>query len=223
MQNKLISRLLAVSFVSGVLMIIGGCPALVLSDRTSAAFAILLTGVVAVLVGRLHHVEELALGPLKARLRQSIDEANATIQQLRALALALGEASLTDLMAGNFFDSMSLRQRFAVHDVIRRSLLDLGLSERDVQKASANWNKGIAVTYHRAIRATLPKELDVKIRNEFNEMLKFEDWQAPTPDALDAFMRTHGLLTDEAVAWIEDYRHFERTRDIRRLDEFLRQ
>jgi hypothetical protein len=223
MQSKLISLLTTVSFIAGVLMIIVGCPTLVLLDKTTAAFAILIAGVVAVLVGRLHHVEELTLGPLKARLRKSIDEANATIQQLRSLALALGEASLTDLMAGNFFEGMSLRRRFATHDVIKRSLLDLGLSVGDIQKASANWNKGIAVTYHRAIRAALPKELNVRIRDEFNGMLKFEEWQAPSPDALDAFLRQHGLVTDEVTAWIDDYRHFERTKEIRRLDEFVKQ
>jgi hypothetical protein len=204
-------------------VIIAGCPALVLLDKTAAASAILIFGIVAVLVGRLHHVEELALGPLRARLRKSIDEANATVQQLRSFALALGEASLTDLMAGNFFASMPLRQRFAMHDIIKRSLFDLGLSDADIQKASANWNKGVAITYHRAIGKIFPKEADAKIRNEFNAMLKFEEWQAPTAEALDTFLQHHGLMTDEAAAWISDYRHFERTKEIRRFDEFVRQ
>lgn len=92
MQPKLISFFTFFSFLAGILMIVVGVPTLAFFGKSTAAGLFLLAGIVAVLVGRLHLVEELTLGPLKARLRASIEEANATLQQLRGLALGLAEA-----------------------------------------------------------------------------------------------------------------------------------
>jgi membrane-bound ClpP family serine protease len=83
---KLANVLSSFSLFAGILMVVIGVPALVIVDKNTSAFAILIAGIVAVLVGRLNLVEELSLGPLKARLRASIDEANATLRQLRAVA-----------------------------------------------------------------------------------------------------------------------------------------
>jgi hypothetical protein len=222
-QTKLLSILSSLSLLAGILMIVLGVPAFVVVEKNTSAFVILIAGFIAVLVGRLNLVEELSLGPLRTRLRASIDEANATLRQLRAVALGLAEASLTDLMAGNFFDNMSLRQRLDTHDVITSALLDLGLSQSEVQKASANWNKGIALTYWRAIRTSFPETLAPAIRLAYNALAKFDEWRAPTPDELEAFVEESNLETPEIAAWISDYRHFLRTNEIRRRDEFARQ
>ena len=220
---KLANVLSSLSLFAGILLVAIGVPAFVIMDKNASAFAILIAGTVAVLVGRLNLVEELSLGPLKARLRASIDEANATLQQLRAVALSLAEASLTDLMAGNFAIGMSLHQRLATRDVIVNSLLDLGLTESEVEKASANWDKGIGLTYGRAIRASLPKTLEPAIRSAYDALTKFDEWQAATPDELETFVNKHKLNTAETAVWIDDYRHFLRTKEIRRRDEFARQ
>lgn len=223
MQPKLIGFFTFLSFLAGILMIVVGVPTLAFFGKSTAAGLFLLAGIVAVLVGRLHLVEELTLGPLKARLRASIEEATATLQQLRTLALSLAEASLTDLMAGNFFDNMSLRQRLAMHDVIIKSLYDLGLSPTEVQKASANWNKGIGVTYHRAIRSALPQNLDRATKDGFDSFLEFKEWKTATPDEVERFLKEHDLLTPQIADWVADYRHFEETKEIRRIEEFVKQ
>lgn len=219
---KFVSILTTLSLVVGVLAVALGCPALILMDNITGAGAMLVAGLVAILVGRLDHVEEFALGPLKARLRASIAEANATVQQLRAVALGFAEASLTDLMAGNFMDSMSLRQRLAVHDVIVKALVDLGVSQQDVQKVSADWNKGICLTYGRAIRKVLPNP-DADARTAYDALSKFDEWREATPDEIQSFVDQRGLNTPNVAAWIDDYRHFLRTKEIRRLDEFVKQ
>ncbi|MBS0538953.1 MAG: hypothetical protein JSR47_09370 [Proteobacteria bacterium] len=180
-RHKRLIGLSDVPFVMGILMITIGTPLFAFLGKNAAASCVLVAGIVAVLVGRLHLVEELALGPLKARLRASIDEANATTQQLRSVAIALAEASLTDLMSGNFFDGMSLHRRFEMRDIIVKSLVELGLTQSDIQNASRTWNKGIQVTYHRAIRNAFPKEIDQKARDEFESMLGFRRLVSANP------------------------------------------
>jgi hypothetical protein len=220
---KLANVLSSVSLLAGILMVVVGAPAFIITDKNTSAFSILITGFAAVLIGRMNLVEELSLGPLKARLRASIDEANATLRQLRAVALGLAEASLTDLMAGNFAIGMTLDQRLTTRDVIVNSLLDLGLTQSEVQKASANWDKGIGLTYGRAIRASLPKTLEPSIRSAYDALTRFDEWRAATPDELETFVNKHELSSAETAAWIDDYRHFLRTKEIRRREEFARQ
>lgn len=225
MQTKFTQIVSALSLLAGILMIVAGVPAMAVMEKATGAGIML----VAVLVGRLHQVEEFSLGPLKARLRATIEEANATIQQLRGVALGLAEASLTDLMAGNFMDSMHMGQRLAMHDVIVKSLVVLGMSQADVQKASVHWNKGIGLTYWRAIRGSLPQvsdpnvRSDPKIRLAFDSLMDFKEWRAPTPDEAEAFVKERDLENPAVAEWIADYRHFIRTKEIRRRDEFAKQ
>lgn len=110
-----------------------------------------------------------------------------------------------------------------MHDVITKSLHDLGLSPTEVQKVSVNWNKGIAVTYYSAIRSALPQNLDRATKDGFDSLLKFKEWETATPDKVEAFLKEHGLLTPQIADWVADYRHFEESKEIRRIEEFVKQ
>ena len=64
---------------------------------------------------------------------------------------------------------------------------------------------------------------ELAIRSAYDALTKFDEWQAATPDELETFVNKHKLNTAETADVIDDYRHFLRTKEIRRRDEFARQ
>ena len=196
----------------------------------SVAWVAALCGAFVTFMARIDDLAELSFGPLKAKMRDTINEANATIEQLRNIAASFAKTILTDLMAGGFADSMNLKSRLDLHDQIISDLNNIGVSETAVKDAKYMWSKGICIIYHRAIRRVLgqqdtlyrininaPTEV-LEASRQFQNMLNFDKWQAPTPDEMEAFIESKGLMTEELSNWISDYRHFVETGEIRRRE-----
>ena len=59
-----------------------------------------------------------------------------------------------------------------------------------------------------------------EVCREFQKMLNFEKWQAPSPDEIESFIRAKGLMTEKLSEWISDYHHFIETKIIRRRELF---
>jgi hypothetical protein len=175
-------------------------------------------------------LSEFSLGPLKAKMKETIAAANATLDQLRAVATSMTTATLTDMMAGNFMAGMSLAARLDLHDALMNQLGELGVSEEERSRAAAQWRKGICVIYHRIIGNTIARDgessLDPERYNplfrELNDMVDMTTWTAPTAARLRGFCETHNLFTTEVSGWIEDYQHFLDTGEIRRRSVFAK-
>lgn len=85
---------------------------LVPSDAAqSMPWLALLIGVCITLLSRMDDIAEFSLGPLKARMTEKIEEADAVVVQLRRIAAALAEVTLTDLMASNFMGGLPLKEK----------------------------------------------------------------------------------------------------------------
>jgi hypothetical protein len=157
-----------------------------------------------------------------AELRQTVGDAKAALTELREFASILTSAMLAQLMAESFFDSMPLSMRLAIRDHLVASLEALGATPEQIDRTLVEWRKGIGIIYHRIIRAKIdnPKERKIELVNEFQNMLDFGKWRAPTPDEMETVLRAHDALTPDLQDWIDDYRHFLKTDEIRRRDEF---
>jgi len=195
----------------------------------------LLVGVFITLISRIDDFAEFSLGPLKARMNEKIVEADTAIQDTRQIAVRLTKTALTDLMAGNFFDSMSLRNRLDLHDELVQTLRDIGATDEQIADAEEMWRRGIGVTYHRAIKqAFLEREEANRVsdaegaspdlqgaRDGFQDLLQFHDnWQAPSPAEMEDYLREQTVLNADAQEWIDDYQHYLETGEIRRRELF---
>jgi len=169
----------------------------------------------------------------EAEMRQAVEEAHATVEQLRTLAATSTESTLTTLMSGNFFDGTTLDHRLSMHDKLVECLQHLGVSQKQIGEARHMWNKGVGVIYHRAISHALADRKEKNIVNpdatperiaaakEFQELLKFERWDAPSSQEMRAFIQVKGLLTKQISELLSDYAYFEKTGQIKRRDIFV--
>ena len=206
----------------------------ILLDDTTTSWIALVSGAFVVLMSRIDNLAELSLGPLKAKLRARIEEATATIDQLRSVAVTSAEATLTDLISGSFMGGMTAERRLQLYDKIIESLRAIGADESQIEEAVSDWNKGIGIIYHRAIQDAVGRRLEPGKLNPaasdemkaaervLQDMLVFKTWTVPTPDEMRAVVDKHGVNSDDVRSWIDDYEHFLETGQIRRREEFVK-
>jgi hypothetical protein len=155
-----------------------------------------------------------------------------TLDQLRSIACTNAEAALTDSMASNFMGGVDLKTRLDLNDRIINSLIEIGVSEDNIRNAKKMWSKGICVIYHRGIRNALegrtsPNKVNMEVSPElrkassdFQEMLNFSQWEAPSPDEMESFINEKGFMNDTVKELINDYRYFLKTGNIQRRSVF---
>lgn len=161
-------------------------------------------------------------------------KATETIDQLKFIACTNAKATIADLMAANFGfeDGLNLKTRLELHDRIINSLKQIGVSENDIEAVDSMWQKGVGVIYFRGIRCALEGRTNPNIINknaspellraskEFQKLLNFESWEAPSPDEIQSFIEAKGFMNHKVKELIEDYRYLLRTGDIRRREVF---
>lgn len=185
-------------------------------------------------IERFESLKGLGVEAKTRKLDAAIDQANATLEQLRALATSFSQVALTELMSGHFaYGSTSLTTRIELHDKLLSTLKGLGVSGGQIDMADENWRKGIAAIYHSKITdlVSLRKERQpgvVKVPEErrlageeLKAMFKSEEFQAPSPEVIEGFISSRGMMTSEIQEWISDYQHYIRHDSIRRLSEFV--
>ncbi|MGF6637259.1 hypothetical protein [Paraburkholderia sp. MM6662-R1] len=223
-------------FWIGAVLTLLAPPSIVLSTaNTQAAWITAVCCLAFTLLTRAEDLAELSLGPLKAKMREQVREAAATVAELKAVAASAAAANLTILMSGNFMGGASLRSRLELFDRIVSSLREVGFTEDELHAITSDWRKGMGLIYHRAIstcvlgrtsasdhsNAASPEQR--RIADAFQELCIFERWEVPSPEEMRRFLAERRVIGDAVNAWIDDYRHYLDTGEIRRRDVFVLQ
>lgn len=200
---------------------------------TSTSWVAALCGAFITLMAGLENIAEISLGPVKARMREKIAEAAATIEQLKKVALVMSEGFLTDLMTNNFMGGITLKKQFELHEKITSSLKDIGASSEQIYEAEKNWNKGISIIFHRSIKNAVEERHHPSTINssatqeqqsagrELQALLDFDNWQAPSVQQIQAVLDKNNIDLPAVNSLLNDYDHFLKTNEIRNKAEFL--
>jgi hypothetical protein len=137
------------------------------TDSATIASVTAACGAFVMFAARLDRMTELSLGPVKAKMRETIAEATATINQLREVTTTMATATLTNMMATTFAGGMSLRKRLELHDQVMQQLESLGVSDEQQRRAQTEWRKGISILYfnviHRLIRRAAMDRITIRL------------------------------------------------------------
>jgi hypothetical protein len=162
--------------------------------------------------------------------QETVTELNDARRKLLELAKVSGSTMLTELMAGNFIDGTTLGVRLNLCDRIIGALRGIGLSEDEITDAKEVYAKGLGVIYHWAIQCALegrtnPNEINIKASpelrrasDEFGKMVKFPEWEVPSPDEMQSFIEQKGFMNEDVESLIDDYRQFLKTGNIQRRE-----
>lgn len=196
-------------------------------NEYQVAWIAALCGAFITLMAKPEALAELSLGPLKAKMQNTIAEATATVGQLREVAATVANVVLSDLIAGHFMWGMSFKKRLELHDELILNLQKLGVAADQIGHAELEWKRGIGVVYHNKMGHDLQqraRDLGMdgaaaqKCAEEFNALAKKDTRSAALPDEYEQFFSKHGLLSIQIKDWVDDYRHFMETNEVRRSE-----
>jgi hypothetical protein len=189
-------------------------------------------GAFVTLLAKVDDLVELSLGPVKARMRETIEKAAATIDQLQNIALVSARAQLTSLMSASFISASNLAQRLEVRNQVVGALEALGIPKDGIAVAETEWRKGVGVIFHRYVQLYLTRvqsrggvQLPVSATTaakEIEDLLDFRSWTAPSPEQIRSVLDRHGIVPPpELDEWLLDYRHYLNTNEIRNVAKFV--
>jgi len=186
----------------------------------SAAIMLLVIGAAALVLTRLDDIRRIKLWSLEAELERKIDEARATLEQLRQLARAVAEPALSTLaMQGSIFKELKFSYRYRVQQRIDHALEELGVPVGDRQQVGTIWYapvaRGLAGLIVNDVRQTRP-DLVARI----DELGNANGDRPAAPDAYREFLQANGLMNDERAGRLDDYQHFWNTGEVRRPDDW---
>ena len=191
------------------------CPTLgIFLGYSQAGWASLVSSLVLMFATRFETVEELSFGPLKAKLREKIEEVEKFIEPLNELALTLSEISLTLVMGEGRWDGLSYDERFRAREQIDALLDSLSITGEKRNRIYEKWN-----AYLESDHANKISERKNQYTDEFLERLgrlRIDGLRvSPAADYKSLFV-SEGLLTPEIDALIQDLDYFQHHRTVRR-------
>lgn len=198
----------------------------------STSWLAALCGAFVSFLAKIGDLAELSLGPLKAKMREKMEEASATIAQLRQIATVTSEATLADLIAGYFLGGMSLKKRLYLHDNIVESLQCIGVSPEQIVYAEKGWKVGISIIYLNAIRHAIEgRDNPHKINPDATEdqknavenvssLIDIDNWSYPSASQVRLIVAKYNIESEDVESWISDFEYFEKNNVIRNRSKF---
>jgi len=227
------NQLTAMMTVVGVVLLLALAVLFGLLGKPTEMALIIVASAIALAFINIDRIQKFKGGGFEAEMREVLEEAAATIDQLRDVACAGAEPTLTSLMSDNFMDGVSLEKRLESHDLLISKLQEIGASESQISAADAWWKKGVGVLYHRGVKNLIEHRSNdgqmltnlapgiLEAGAEFHKTLKYETWDAASSDQMREFIANKGLMTDDLRDLLDDYRHFEKTGTLKRREVFI--
>ena len=163
---------------------------------------------------------------LEGEMRQVIDEAKATLEQLHSVAETQSRMILWSMQAHGRWGGFDLKDQQQMRDAVVSNLKALGVSSPKIENVLSVEYPYMDFDYSNYVTRDLGRGLNgeaLKAWGEFfsSDVRKGIGYQ-PSPDELEKFLASVDLLSDEVKERLEDYRHFLKTRKHRRPEEWLK-
>lgn len=220
--------------VTGLVFLIGG-PLIVwlIIKDTQFINLFVLSGLGLILLAQIDRFKEFTVGPVSAKLDKKIEEANVTLEQLQKIAADISSVALTQMMASSFMGNISFKDKLELHDKIIESLKEIGCDPHSIKESEHLWNKGIRLIYHRGFTTLIRREelgtsriskdpKREKIAQKCQDLQIFENWEAPTPQRMELFLKQNSLDEDQINGLLEEYKYFVENNEIRNKELFLK-
>lgn len=219
--------------IIGSLLTVGLAVMFGLMGKPTEMGIIVVAGAIGLAFVNIDKIQRFKGAGFEAEMKRAVEEANATIEELREVATTSAQAILTDLMAGNFMDGTTLEKRLELHDQLVANLRDIGASQAQINKADDMWRRGIGIIFFRGIRAALEgrdKKSQINTNaekhvldasREFQELLNFKEWKTPSSKELREFCSSKDVMNPEVDELLKDYTEFEKSSTFRRRNVFV--
>lgn len=156
-----------------------------------------------------------SMSGIEAETRAVIDEARATIEQLRSIARLAVQANLSLLMRAGRLGGFTHSEKETTRAVSVEALKQLGIPSHEQEKMFEEWHTITRFDYsgHR-----VPDGLSAKpdVHAEWKALRRGGFANIPSSEVLEKFLSKAELLDAERAALLDDHRFYEREKQHRR-------
>jgi len=201
-----------------IIAVVLALPLRILNLRRTAAIAGV--GALALVMTRLPDITLLDALGIRTELRQTLNEANATIAQLRKLAVAISEPELSALaMSGVIFHQLRFTDQYNREKRIVDILKSLGVSQDDITVALQIW-KTVTLRKLSNVITVAIGETDKQLAEKFAGV-RIDAHENPVkPDVLRKFLSDNHVTDKAVVELVDDYERLFETGEVRRPEVF---
>jgi len=160
---------------------------------------------------------------IEAETREVIARAESTIVELQAFGKTSILTFLSLLKRVGRIGSYSRDEEEEIERAMRDSLRGLRFSDEEVESflRESEWYAFTCFDYARAILSKVDAtRLGEGQRKALEELRRFRLRDVPSPDKLASFIRENDVEMEELQEWLADYRHYLKTSNHRRPDEW---
>lgn len=149
----------------------------------------------------------------EAETRAVIDEARATIEQLRLVAKIAIQASLSLVMRTGRWGGFSHDEKENIHRATSVALDQLAVPAAEQEEIFQEWHTVTRFDYSHLLlgRHTIPTQVQANtdLHAEWSALREGGFANVPSPDSIEHFLRKAGMLDDEAQQLLKDYRYYQ--------------
>jgi hypothetical protein len=162
----------------------------------------------------------------EAETRAIIDEARATIDQLRAVAKIAVQANLSLVMRSGRWGGFSFDEKESIRQASLHALDLLHIPKKEQEEMFGDWHKVNRFDYVHLLlgRHTVPKEVqgNLELQAEWSKLRGGGFDGNPPSVVVEEFLRKARMLDPERVELLEDYCYYENHGEHRRPDVWKR-
>jgi hypothetical protein len=159
---------------------------------------------------------------IEAETREVINEARATIEQLRLVGKLAAETNLSLVMRAGRWGGFSYDEKERTRQLSTDALRRLGFGDTEIDDIFREWHMvtRFDYAYHLLGGGQMPPAVQLMPpwREEWSTLHAGGFSRIASPDEIERFLRKVGLLDAEAAALLEDYRFYEKNKRHRRPD-----
>mgnify|MGYP000066253256 CR=1 FL=1 len=209
-----------VAAIAAVVIGILGMPEVML---VSALLAFIL--ILAANADRISRLKASATG-FEAETRAIIDQARATLDELRIVLKIAVQGNLMLVMRAGRWGGFSVDEKEKIHIASLAALNQLGVPKAEQEAMFHDWHIVNRFDYVHLLlgRSTIPKEIQEnnELISEWKKLREGGFENISSPDVVEEFLRKSGMLNSEIMELLADYRFYETGRQHRRPDVWKR-
>jgi hypothetical protein len=205
-----------------------GLLAYLLIKGQDGQFLALMAAIIALLGSRIKDLLKFELSPkgLKTELRSLIDEAKATVAQLHTLAIEQSKIALQTIhAAGRLGGGSTDRNKEKMRQGLIDTLTKIGVVKDKIEEVLSVEQPTVAFDYAYYVTTPLQGRVPLDRRPEwdafFSHKIRKGIGTEASPDELDRFLSSMGMLDGEVTERLADYRHYLQTHTHRRPEAWL--
>lgn len=190
------------------------------NGNITTAFILLASGVLIFLVPRFDRIREISiLGVMKAKLERKIEEAAATLEELRELAIVFSKSALYHTARSGFWGGITDEQRHQIYLDINQSLVNLGIDTAVIEHPNLEYHNCILRQFYTClIGHQVPRPNDC--REDWKELRGREIDNPPSPEELNQFFRENDFLDEKHESILEEYEYYYNNKEFKNFRIF---